>query len=371
LLATLASAHLIAEPKPGRYHFHELIRANAGELVEQCDGAEARDAALARLLDWYLASALSASRQMRPERYYRLLELDDLPAALIFGDYHEALDWFGEECGNLIAAVQLAYDQRSYDHCWKLAWLLQSYFAARVRLDDWRSVFATALEAARAAGHRPGEAGILSGLGVVNGVARQYEESRRFLEQVLGIQRELGAREGEARAQHNLAMATYNIGDYQGAYEHGTQALEIVRELRLCTFEASVLRALGDICSAMGDHEQALKLADQALAITGPDGEPMDARYTLHSRGLALIGLGRLDEGIACFTDAVRMFFTMGELYEAADVLSQLGAIHLRRGNRELARNCWLRSVRLLTELGHPDADDVRAKLAALVGAAS
>ena len=149
------------------------------------------------------------------------------------------------------------------------------------------------------------------------------------------------------------------------------QALEIVRELGLRTFEASVLRALGDICSALGDYGQALRLADEALAITGPDGEPMDSRFTLHSRGLALIGLGRLDEGVACFTEAVRQFFTMGEQYEAADVLAQLGTIHLRNGNRGLARDCWLRSVRLLTELGHPDADDVRAKLAALVGAAS
>ncbi|HKN55264.1 MAG TPA: tetratricopeptide repeat protein, partial [Amycolatopsis sp.] len=371
LLATLVSAHLIAQPRPGRYQFHDLIRAYAGELAARVDDADARDAALCRLLDWYLASALSASRRMRPERYYRLLELDDLPDGLVFDDYHEALDWFGEECGNLIAAVQLAYDQRKYDHCWKLAWLLQSYFAARVRLDDWRSVFATALEAARAGGHRPGEAGILSGLGVVNGVARQYQESRRYLEQVLDIQRELGAREGEARAQHNLSMATYNVGDYSCAYKHGMQALEIVRELGLRTFEASVLRALGDICSALGDYGQALRLADEALAITGPDGEPMDSRFTLHSRGLALIGLGRLDEGVACFTEAVRRFFTMGEQYEAADVLAQLGTIHLRNGNRGLARDCWLRSVRLLTELGHPDADDVRAKLAALVGAAS
>jgi hypothetical protein len=83
------------------------------------------------------------------------------------------------------------------------------------------------------------------------------------------------------------------------------------------------------------------------------------------------VGLGRVTEGIACIRDSVPMFFEMGEPYEAADVLSQLGTIHLRYGDRALARECWVRSVRLLTELGHPDADDVRAKLAALVGAGS
>jgi tetratricopeptide (TPR) repeat protein len=370
MLETLAAAHLLAQPRPGRYQFHDLIRAYAGEIASQVDTASQRDAALARLLDWYLASALNASRRMRPERYYRLLDLDGLDGGLAFTSYHDALDWFGEEAGNLIAAVHLARRRRD-DVCWKLAWLLQSYFVTRSRLDEWRSVFAVALEAARAGGHRPGEAGILSGLGVVNGVARQYAESRRFLEQVLAIQRELGAREGEARAQYNLAMAAHNLDDYAWAYEHGMQALEIVRELGLGAFEASVLRALGDICTSMGDHEQALRLADAALAVLGPDGEPVDTRFTQHTRGLALVGLGRVDEGIACIRDSVSMFFEMGEQYEAADVLAQLGTIHLRYGDRVVARECWVRSVRLLTELGHPDADDVRAKLAALVGAAS
>jgi DNA-binding SARP family transcriptional activator/tetratricopeptide (TPR) repeat protein len=370
MLETLAAAHLLAQPRPGRYQFHDLIRAYAGEIASQVDTASQRDAALARLLDWYLASALNASRRMRPERYYRLLDLDGLDGGLAFTSYHDALAWFGEEAGNLIAAVHLARRRRD-DVCWKLAWLLQSYFVTRSRLDEWRSVFAVALEAARAGGHRPGEAGILSGLGVVNGVARQYAESRRFLEQVLAIQRELGAREGEARAQYNLAMAAHNLDDYAWAYEHGMQALEIVRELGLGAFEASVLRALGDICTSMGDHEQALRLADAALAVLGPDGEPVDTRFTQHTRGLALVGLGRVDEGIACIRDSVSMFFEMGEQYEAADVLAQLGTIHLRYGDRVVARECWVRSVRLLTELGHPDADDVRAKLAALVGAAS
>lgn len=65
---------------------------------------------------------------------------------------------------------------------------------------------------------------------------------------------------------------------------------------------------------------------------------------------------------------AVEMFFAHGELYEAADVLAQLGGIHLRLGDPSSARECWLRSVRVLTELAHPDAEDVRTKLASLVG---
>ena len=371
LLGTLASAHLLVQPRPGRFQFHDLIRAYAAELAEQVDGADVRNAALTRLLDWYLASALNASRMMRPERYYRMLDLDDASGGTVFDDYPAAMDWFAAEYGNLIAAVDLAYQHGKHDRCWKLAWLMQSYFVARSRIEDWRSVFAVALEAARAAGNRPGEAAILSGLGVVNGVARQYGEARRYLEQVLEIQRELGAREGEARALYNLTLAAHTLDDYGWAYEHGQQALKIVRELGIGSFEASVLRALGDVCSARGDHEQALELADQALAISGPDGAPIDVRFTLHTRGLALIGLGRFADGVACIDRSVDMFLDFNEHYEAADVLAQLGTQYLRHGDPAQAREIWLRSVRLMTELGHPDADDIRAKLAALVGTAS
>ncbi len=371
LLGTLASAHLLAQPRPGRFQFHDLIRAYAAELAEQVDGADIRDAALTRLLDWYLASALNASRVMRPERYYRLVDLDDAAGGMSFEGYHGAMDWFAAEYANLITAVDLAYQRGKHDRCWKLAWLLQTYFAARSRVEDWRSVFGVALKAARAAGNRPGEAGILSGLGVVNGIARQYAESRRYLEQVLAIQRELGAREGEARAHFNLTLAAHSHDDYAAAYEHGWQALEIVRELGIGEFEASVLRALGDVCAATGDHEQALALADQALAITGPDGAPIDLRYTVHTRGLALIGLGRFADGIACLREAADMFLEFGEQFDAADVFAQLGSQYLRHGDPAQARENWLRSLRLMTELGHPGADEIRAKLAALVGAAS
>ncbi|MEC3978535.1 hypothetical protein [Amycolatopsis sp. H20-H5] len=63
----------------------------------------------------------------------------------------------------------------------------------------------------------------------------------------------------------------------------------------------------------------------------------------------------------------MEMHFARSELYEAASVLTQLGTNHLRLGSPVLAREHWLRAVRLLTELSHPYADEVRAKLAALV----
>ncbi|MEC3978534.1 AfsR/SARP family transcriptional regulator [Amycolatopsis sp. H20-H5] len=283
-LAKLASAHLIGQPRPGRFQFHDLIRAYAGELSEHVDDEADRRAALDGMLDWYQASALNASRILRPERYYRLVDRQG-PEGLGFGGYDQALDWLDEESPNLVAAVHLAHRDGRYEVCWQLAWLLQPYFLIRTRLDDWRSVCELALLAARADGNRPGEAAILSSLGVANGVARAFTESIRYLRQVLEIQLELGEREGAARALYNLALAAYSDADFALAHEWGTEALRIVRELNLGNFEADVLQGLGAICVAQGEFVQALDLVDSALAIWERDGASEAVRFGLETRG--------------------------------------------------------------------------------------
>ncbi|MEV8611143.1 BTAD domain-containing putative transcriptional regulator [Amycolatopsis sp. NPDC051373] len=362
-LDALVSAHLLTQPQPGRYQFHDLIRAYAAELAYHVDSSEETSAARLRLLDFYLSSALNASRAMRPERIYGSLELR-VDGGLEFADYHAGLAWFAAEYGNLVAAVHLAFRLREYAHCWKLTWLMFTYFAGRAGADDWRALNELALRGTRLSGDRVGEAGILNCLGVIDGVVRDYASARRYLEQALVLQRELGSREGEARALYNLAMAADSSADFPAALAHGTRALEIVRDLRMTGFEANVLRALGDLCCRFGDFPRALALADEALALSP---SPRDGRFSLTTRAKALLGVGRSAEGIECMSDAVDMFFAMDEHYEAADVLSQLGTAHLRLGHPAAARDCWLRSVHLLTDLAHPDAADVRAKLAAMV----
>ncbi|MBB4687949.1 AfsR/SARP family transcriptional regulator [Amycolatopsis jiangsuensis] len=366
-LGALVSAHLLAQPKPGQYRFHDLIREYAFELSYQVDSAEERAAACGRLLDWYLVTARNAAWAMRPDRFQDSLGIEDLRGGLEFADYHEGLAWFSAEHENLVSVVNWSFRIQQYAHCWKVAWLLFTYFAGRGRVDEWRAVHEVALRATRDSGDRAGEAAILNGLGVIDAVVRDYPSARRHLEEALAVQQELGSLRGEARARYNLSQSAHDLEDFPAAYRHGMRALEIARELRLDGFETNVLRALGDLCATMGDHPQALSLAEEALSLVPPEN-PRIGRFALTTRARALLGLGRHTEGIECMSEAVDMFFAMDEEYEAADVLSDLGSAHLSQGRPAAARDCWLRSVRLLTTLSHPDADTVRAKLATLVG---
>ena len=66
LLSGLVRGCLLTEPSPGRYAFHDLLRAYAARQAEAADPAAARAAALRRLFDHYLALAGAAMDTFRP-----------------------------------------------------------------------------------------------------------------------------------------------------------------------------------------------------------------------------------------------------------------------------------------------------------------
>src|SRR5215470_12230284 len=64
-LDELYDQHLLAEPAPGRYQLHDLLREHARALAATGDPAESDEAA-GRLLDYYLHTTLAAGRHFTP-----------------------------------------------------------------------------------------------------------------------------------------------------------------------------------------------------------------------------------------------------------------------------------------------------------------
>src|SRR5262249_51262172 len=66
LLAELTRGHLLTEHRPGRYTFHDLLRAYAAEQARIHDHDGARSAAVGRLLDHCLHTAHAAATLIDP-----------------------------------------------------------------------------------------------------------------------------------------------------------------------------------------------------------------------------------------------------------------------------------------------------------------
>src|SRR5262249_28319741 len=65
-LADLAGCHLVEERVPGRFGFHDLLRAYATELAETHDTDDERRAARQRMMDHYLHTAHTAHLLLQP-----------------------------------------------------------------------------------------------------------------------------------------------------------------------------------------------------------------------------------------------------------------------------------------------------------------
>ncbi len=127
-LAELARAYLITERIPGRFAFHDLLRAYAIELADTHDPGEYRLAAKRRVLDHYLHTACHADKLLNPLRDMPFTLAPAAPGITpeIPADPREALAWFESEHAVLFAALQ---QPTGVDiHIRQLAWALASFF---------------------------------------------------------------------------------------------------------------------------------------------------------------------------------------------------------------------------------------------------
>jgi hypothetical protein len=145
LLAELARAHLVTEHSSGRYTFHDLLRAHAGEQARGLDPGAERHAAIHRMLDHYLHSAHSADRLLQPHRDPITITA---PQPGVTPEHSancgQALAWFTAEHAVLLAA-SIGMDT----HTWQLAWTLAEFLDRRGHWHDYVATQHAALAAAQ------------------------------------------------------------------------------------------------------------------------------------------------------------------------------------------------------------------------------
>jgi DNA-binding SARP family transcriptional activator len=106
LLDRLAGAHLVEEVDEGRYTFHDLLREFAAERARQEERSTDLDAAIGRLLDWYLRVTDAAAQLLSS----RVLRLPPPPVTAgppaRFNDHVGALAWLDTHRSDLVAAIR-------------------------------------------------------------------------------------------------------------------------------------------------------------------------------------------------------------------------------------------------------------------------
>ena len=100
---------------------------------------------------------------------------DGDPPPLSFASAEEALAWYDGESANLVAATRQAAESGLHDIAWRLPAPLYLVFDSRGNWSDCITTSRIALDSARRAGSRQGEAWILNDLSDALGNIDNYE----------------------------------------------------------------------------------------------------------------------------------------------------------------------------------------------------
>jgi DNA-binding SARP family transcriptional activator len=363
VLAELTRAHLVTERIPGRFAFHDLLRAYATEVAYTYDPDDYRYAARYRVFDHYLHTAYRADQLLNQHRD-RLFTLTDVSPGVTPespADQKQALVWFESERAVLLEALRHA---TGFDtHIWQLAWALAPFFEYQGHWRDWRDSQSIALDASRRLSDKLAQALSHRLLGGAFCHLSNYDQARTHLLHALDLFGELGDNTGQADAHRTLAWMLELLGLYSEALSHAQQALALFQAAGHRTGQARALNAVGWFHAQLGDYQQALVCCQQSLDQQREIDDHFGLTETYDSLGYVHRHLGHNKEAITCYQQAVNLCGELGDRYNEADSLVSLGDAYHDFGDSELARIAWQRALTILEQLDHPRADRVRAKM--------
>jgi DNA-binding SARP family transcriptional activator/Tfp pilus assembly protein PilF len=367
-LETLVDANLLESPAPDRYRFHDLLRFYATERAQEEESAETRDDVVRRLLRWYLGTASAAADIVAPHRY-RLASAaaDNGPEpAREFGTVEEALAWYDAERANVVSATRQAAACALHDVAWRLPPTLFPVFNRRSNWADAVVTLRVALDSARTAGDRPGEAWVLNQLGFSLARMRD-EESFGCLEQALGIRRQLGDAPGEAQTAIALGEGYLKLHGPAAALDYFKRAADLLRPTGQTSLHGVALNNLGEVYLDLGDLGAAADCFEKAHGIfTGINAE-YGLGFALHNLGRVYLDLGRPDDAVDRLQRALAVHRSTGDHLSQALTLKYLGRADQALSRLEKAREEWTAALAIFESLKE-DAEiaDINSALASL-----
>ncbi|MET7861473.1 BTAD domain-containing putative transcriptional regulator [Streptomyces sp. NPDC005318] len=294
LIGALTSAHLIEPATAGRYRFHDLLREYAQECALMEETAPDREAALERLLIWYLhATRTAAGPGLFPELpdSLRAGRHTGMPSAIAPGQ------WLDAERANLLAVINHAADHGPRPIAWHLASALFSHFWIHLPRKTWQTTAQTALDAAETESDLFGQAAMHSSLAAARWDRGHVRQAMEHATRAVGISRELGWATGEAAGVGLRGFAYWSMARLDSAHDDFTAGLRIFRETGNRYFEGFGVVGLGMACRDLGRLHEAADHLERAVALEA-EVSWWDAGSALQILGGVYWELGRLTDGL-------------------------------------------------------------------------
>jgi tetratricopeptide (TPR) repeat protein len=374
MLTELADAHLITEHTPGRFTFHDLLRAYATAQARAHDPDTDQSAALQRMLDHYLHTAQAAWHLSYPHQQQDITLALPLPGVAPEepADHLAARAWFTAEYPVLMAAIQLAAATGHHTRAWQLSHTLVPFFERQGHWRDFAATHHTALTAAQDHADQQGQAHAHLGIGQARARIGDLDQARPHLQHALRLFEELGDQAGQSHAHNLLGMTFHTQERYGEALKHMQQAVNLARAHGgYPRGLAAALNSLGWVHALIGNAKQAFTYSQQSLALFQDLGDRWGEAAALDTIGYAHHHLGHHQQAVSYFERVLAIDRELGDLYCQATDYDHLGDVHRAAGNTTQARHAWQQALNILDQLsdvprlgpGYADPEAIRTKL--------
>ncbi|WP_370963040.1 BTAD domain-containing putative transcriptional regulator [Amycolatopsis sp. cg9] len=313
LVEDLLDAHLLRQPAPGRYAFHDLIAEHARAVADPAETA----AALERLLDHYRD-----------------------------GEYS-----FAAERANLVAVTALAGHD---EHVWRIADRAVAALRERGHRDELTALARAAVRAADRSGDPHARQLSLANLTTAHWESGRLTEAVEATAERLRLVRASGDRAAEAAAVARMGALHGMLGRYPDAAGHYRRALVLAGETGSHAVAGLAWGNLSNAQEVLGEYEDALTSAARARAIREELGDGDGAILATAQLALVLARLGRHREARATAEKAVHAAVTRGYAFGEAWSRIDFAEVLLAAGLPGAAHAEAERACAILAGLNHP-----------------
>ncbi|MEU2510739.1 AfsR/SARP family transcriptional regulator [Streptomyces syringium] len=339
LLESLVDLSLLESRRPGRYHFHDLVRAFARARSAREDTPGETTRAFAGLLDFCVATARNAdavAHSAEPAER-SLIDVPMTSTGLVFGTAQDATDWMREE----IPVQRVLVDRACEDDSLSLVQAADLMDKLNTVLSGITHLSAVAERAERVAGAaaqrgRPDVEALAryvrgNALWHANSYAEAEPELARALELCAG-----GSARLRASAHLTLCANARVHGHFDEAVGHGEASVRLFSELGAKIAEGTALGELAFNYARQGRLAEARAAAERGAELVGGRDSVSKAigLYYL-ARVLRLCGDGNAALGRA--RDALEMFRALGVTAFEAATGTLMAEVHAEAGHYALA----------------------------------
>ncbi|WP_328457170.1 tetratricopeptide repeat protein [Streptomyces sp. NBC_00386] len=336
LLDLLASAHLLQNPSPGVFRFHDLLGEFAAERARDEESSEEADAALLRLLLWHAEAtehADQASGIGRPRPVNASTALPEL------ANGQEALDWISRELPALTDAVQLAARSSRPELAWRTAGALFGWIQANWWTKEWEEPVTVALSAAQRESALSGQAELHNVLGMAHGSAHRNEISLKHLEVAVALYEQTGETERQASTLANTSNTLRQAGRPEEALTTIERAICLVGSSHRPRARFEYI--LGAVLLELGDTRGATAVFRRVVEVWRTQQRPFLVQVGLIALGDALRALDEREEALALLAEGLQLSRKTNQDHQTADALEALGRAHFQFGDHQQARVHW------------------------------